>query len=132
MSIQLDQGTPEWFKQRRSIITTSPISYAASHGYDTYHMSTDDKLNIYGALAMGYASGKLVMKKKLTIGNFRHNSVINKDKVECPICTDTPHVVFKTECNHIFCPDCIHTWSGGEHSVKCPLCMSSIKLLVDE
>ncbi|KAK4616226.1 hypothetical protein CLAFUW4_09796 [Fulvia fulva] len=42
----------------------------------------------------------------------------------CPICHDDIKAPFKTECNHIFCVECLKTWL--ESANTCPSCRNKL------
>jgi hypothetical protein len=54
--------------------------------------------------------------------------ILESDKLSCTICFDenlTDDDTYKTECNHIFCKNCLDTWFSRGNKC-CPLCRSYI------
>ncbi|CZS91311.1 related to protein RIS1 [Rhynchosporium graminicola] len=49
------------------------------------------------------------------------------ERVTCSLCADIPTDAHKTDCGHIFCKDCIHTFAAqlvaqGDNYMTCPQC----------
>jgi hypothetical protein len=69
------------------------------------------------------------------LDSIKLNNLLNKvtkTNTTCPICINNINNICITECNHIFCIDCILNWLSKKNT--CPLCRTEInieKLLID-
>jgi hypothetical protein len=43
---------------------------------------------------------------------------------ECSVCYDSPEIVLKTRCGHIFCKSCLSQWTAT--NITCPMCRKII------
>ena len=60
--------------------------------------------------------------------NEMNEIILESDKLSCTICFGenfTDDDTYKTECNHIFCKNCLDTWFSRGNKC-CPLCRSDI------
>jgi hypothetical protein len=101
--------------------------------------ANDGEITTYPRSAFIFADSKKLKKKSLNINDIR-NQTEKKNCSECVICYDTNSVYssktfIKTECNHIFCTDCLIEWSkkncnhynGRGFYTTCPYCRADVK-----
>ncbi|OUM65352.1 hypothetical protein PIROE2DRAFT_7651 [Piromyces sp. E2] len=80
----------------------------------------------YKSPSQKYAEIVNLSRKSITLGNF--TQIFKKDILVCSICSSCPKQFgLLTECDHVFCLDCIKIWRrtdsvSRELTRKCPIC----------
>ena len=52
------------------------------------------------------------------------DGIINQEEI-CCICLENISSPFKTNCNHLFCEECLEDWL--EENKKCPVCINELE-----
>lgn len=89
-------------------------------GYNFLDQMNELFLNNYKFLCENYVNYFQRIRNHYKYRNFE---TIDTNE-ECPICFETKDDNIMTECQHIFCKECIQTWMSENQT--CPLCRETI------
>jgi len=61
----------------------------------------------------------------------KNSNAINEESNDCPICFNTysKEEIYKTNCNHVFCKECMTNHLEISKSCNCPICRIKITIL---